>query len=164
MKGLSKKFILDSPEGQALYRKYLASRMAGGGKKMVGKGVFDGFIDFLKKSKVISKIGDVILPVAGGALAGLLTANPLAAGVGAATGSAANEFIKSQGFGKRKRRRGGCNSCLAISPNGQRLGQQGRGLTIAYNGTFQDAKPPSMRGGGGSAFGSISSEYGQVRF
>lgn len=160
MKGITKKQILDSPEGQALYQRFLQSRMSGKGR-MKGKGLWDNFVQFLKDSKILSKVGDVLLPVAGGALAGLATANPAGIAAGAAAGSAGAQWLKSQGFGRK--RKGGCMSCLVISPNGQRLGQKGKGLTISQNGTYQNTKMPQT-GRGGSVFGTVSSEFGQIKF
>lgn len=161
-KGLTKKQILDSPQGKMLYEQYM-KKMSGKGK-MKGMGWSD-FVNWLKDTKIISKVGSVLLPAAGGALAGLLTANPLGLASGAAVGEAGAEWIKSQGFGKR--RSCGGTSVLVISPPGQRLGQKGKmmkgkGLTISYNGTYQNTRQPQL-GAGGSAFGSVSSEFGQIK-
>ena len=165
--GISKATLLSDPEIAMLYEQY-KDRQAGSGKrKMKGAGIFDGFIKFLKDSKILSKVGDVLLPVAGGLAAGLFTANPLGAAAGAAAGSSASEYLKSQGFG-HGRMHGGA-STLVINPPGQRLGQRGGARTIAYNGMFQQV-PGTQRGFGkrmigmgGTEYGSVSSEFGKIR-
>jgi hypothetical protein len=149
--GISKTQLLAIPEIADLYKKF--QKGEGMKKRQKGMGIFDGFVKFLKDSKILSKIGGVLLPLAGGALGGLATVNPLGASIGAAAGSAGNKWIESQGFGK-----GG----LSISPIGQRLGQRGMGKhTMKMKGKGCGC----MRGYGSStAFGTVSSEYGKVRF
>lgn len=174
--GISKTKLLSDPEIAALYEQY-KMKQAGSGrrKKMKGAGIFDGFIKFLKDSKILSKVGDVLLPVAGGLAAGLFTANPLGAAAGAAAGSSASEYLKSQGFGgcgMMRKYRGGesGSSTLVINPPGQRLGQRGGARTIAYNGVMQQV-PGTMQGYGKrmigmglpTAYGSVSSEFGKIR-
>ena len=163
--GISKATLLSDPEIAMLYEQY-KDRQAGSGRgrKMKGAGIFDGFIKFLKDSKILSKVGDVLLPVAGGALAGLFTANPLGIAAGSAAGSAGAEYLKSQGFG---RMHGGA-STLVINPPGQRLGQRGGARTIAFNGTMQQVPGTRqgygrMLGRGQTSFGSVSSEFGKIR-
>jgi hypothetical protein len=164
--GISKAKLLSDPEIAMLYEQYKDKQAGSGrGRKMKGSGIFDGFIKFLKDSKILSKVGDVLLPVAGGLAAGLFTANPLGAAAGAAAGSSASEYLKSQGFG---RMHGGA-STLSINPPGQRLGQRGGARTIAYNGMFQQV-PGTQRGFGkrmigmgGTEYGSVSSEFGKIR-
>ena len=113
-------------------------------KRIKGRGFFDDVDKFLKKSKIISNVGSVLLPVLGASGAGLLTANPLGATVGAAAGSSANEYIKSLGYGKK---------------------MQGKGLTISSNGTFQATAPPTkMKGNGGTQYNAVFSEFGKVKF
>ena len=164
--GISKATLLSDPEIAMLYEQYKDKQAGSGrGRKMKGAGIFDGFIKFLKDSKILSKVGDVLLPVAGGLAAGLFTANPLAAGVGAAAGSSASEYLKSQGFGRKMM---GGDSRLVINPPGQRLGQRGGAKTISYNGMIQHVPGTKqgfgrMKGFGGSAYGSISSEFGKIR-
>jgi hypothetical protein len=157
--GISKSKLLSDPEIAALYEQY-KDRQAGSGRgrKMKGAGIFDGFVKFLKDSKILSKVGDVLLPVAGGLAAGLFTANPLGAAAGAAAGSAGAEYLRSQGFG----------STLSINPPGQRLGQRGGARTIAFNGTMQQVPGTQrgygrMLGRGQTSFGSVSSEFGKIR-
>lgn len=167
--GISKTKLLSDPEIAALYEQY-KMKQAGSGrrKKMKGAGIFDGFVKFLKDSKILSKIGDVLLPVGGAALAGLLSANPLGAAAGAAAGSSASEYLKSQGFGgcgMMRKYRGGASgsSTLVINPPGLRLGQRGGARTIAYNGVMQQV-PGTMQGYGlRTAYGSVSSEFGKIR-
>ena len=169
--GISKTKLLSDPQIKQLYDQYMMKNQSGSGKrKMKGMGIFDGFIKFLKDSKILSKVGDVLLPVAGAALGGLFTANPLGLAAGAAAGSSANEFLKSKGFGHcgcGKMMRGG-DSRLVINPAGQRLGQRGGAKTISYNGTIQQVPGTKqgfgrMKGMGGTQFGSISSEFGKIK-
>ena len=169
--GISKTKLLSDPQIAMLYEQYKMKQAGSGhGRKMKGSGIFDGFVDFLKRSKILSKVGDVLLPVAGGLAAGLFTANPLGAAAGAAAGSSASEYLKSQGFGRRMKMHGGESgaSTLAINPNGQRLGQRGGAMTYAYNGMMQQVPGTQkgygrMTGGAGTQYGSISSEYGKIR-
>lgn len=163
--GISKTKLLSDPEIAKLYEQFKMKQAGSGKRKMKGSGIFDGFVKFLKDSKILSKIGDVLLPVGGAALAGLLTANPLAAAGGAAAGSSAAEYLKSQGFG-RKMMKGG-DSRLVINPSGQRLGQMGGAKTISYNGTIQQI-PGTSQGFGrmkglGTQYGYISSKFGKIR-
>jgi hypothetical protein len=121
------------------------------------KGAIGNVDKFLKQSKIVSKVGQVLLPAAGSALAGLVTANPLAVPAGAAGGLAVNDFLKAQGYGKMKGR--GYINRLSQLGSGNNTSLQG--YTVSYNGTFQ----PIQKGmGQTSAFGSLSSEYGRVRF
>lgn len=153
--GISKSQLLAIPEIADLYKKF--QKGEGMKKRQKGMGIFDGFVKFLKDSKILSKIGGVLLPLAGGALAGLATANPAGLAVGAAAGSAGAKWIESQGFGKRHMGRG--LSELVISPMGQRLGQRGKGKHTGKGCGCM------MRGYGSStAFGTVSSEYGKVKF
>lgn len=165
--GISKTKLLSDPQIAALYEQYKMKQAGSGrGRKMKGAGLWDGFVNFLKSSKILSKVGDVLLPVAGGLAAGLFTANPLGAAAGAAAGSSASEYLKSQGFGYKYMMGG--DSRLVINPAGQRLGQRGGAKTVAYNGTIQHVPGTKqgfgrMKGSGGSAYGSISSEFGKIR-
>ena len=124
-------------------------------KRMKGDGVIEdifGNVDkFLKQSKLISNVGQVLLPAAGSALAGLATVNPLALPAGAAGGLALNNYLKAQGYGKMK----GCgytNKPLML----------GSGMTYAYNGTYQQV-PRTMSGNGGTAYGMVSSQFGKIQ-
>jgi hypothetical protein len=112
---------------------------------MRGRGILEDVNKFLKQSKLLSNVGQVVLPVAGGALAGLLTANPIAAAAGGAVGASANQFLKSQGYGYSTRP-------LML----------GSGMTYAYNGTYQRI-PNTQMGSGGSAYGMVSSEFGRIQ-
>ena len=104
--------------------------------------------------------------MAGGLAAGLFTANPLGAAAGAAAGSSASEYLKSQGFGRRMKMHGGESgvSTLAINPNGQRLGQRGSGVTIGYNGIIQNVPRVFGKGIPPSNLGYISSSLGRPKF
>lgn len=170
--GISKTKLLSDPQIAQLYEQYKERQAGSGKKRMKGMGIFDGFVKFLKDSKILSKVGDVLLPVGGAALAGLFTANPLAAAAGAAAGSSASEYLKSQGFGRGKKMMMGGESgasTLSISPAGQRLGQRGGARTIGYNGIPQQVPGTRqgfgkrMKGGAGTAYGSVSSEFGKIK-
>jgi len=173
MAKLTKTQLLSNPQIAQLYEQYMMKQAGSGrGRKIKGMGIFDGFVKFLKDSKILSKIGDVLLPVAGAALGGLFTANPLGLAAGAAAGSSASEYLKSQGFGHRMKMKGGLSgaSTLSISPNGMRLGQRGGAMTYAYNGMLQQVPNTQkgyghkmIMGCGGTEFGSISSEFGKIR-
>jgi len=111
-----------------------------------------GTVDkFLKQSKIVSKVGQVLLPAAGGALAGLATANPLGVPAGAAGGLALNDFLKAQGYGKMKGK-GYSTKPLML----------GSGYTYGYNGVYQQI-PGTMKGNGGTAYGMVSSEFGKIQ-
>jgi hypothetical protein len=118
--------------------------------KLKGDGIFEDVNKFLKQSKLASKVGEVLLPVAGGALGGLFTANPLGSVAGTAGGLALNDFLKAQGYGKMKGR-GYTNKPLML----------GSGMTYGYNGVYQQI--PKMRGMGGTAYGMVSSEFGKIQ-
>lgn len=133
MATIAKNALLADPRIKQLYMEY-SKKMQGAGK-MKGAGAWDGFVKFLKDSKIISTVGKVLLPAGAAALAGLATANPLGLAAGAAAGSAANNWIASQGFGRRKK-------------------MKGRGYLAT----------PLQLGRGGTAYGSISSEFGKVKF
>lgn len=181
------KTILDDPRIKQMYEQFV-KKQSGKGKMMKGAGLWDSFVDFLKKSKVISNVGSVLLPVAAGALGGTLgsaLAGPAGTATGAAAGAAAGksaaEYIKSLGFGKRKVGRGGMSN-LAISQQGTRLGQKGmkgkgcgcgkkmRGGAVTYgmNGIYQDipgtVPERKMIGGQSAAFNSVASQFGNVKF
>ena len=167
--GISKTKLLSDPQIAALYEQYKMKQAGSGKRKMKGAGLWDGFVNFLKSSKILSKVGDVLLPVAGGLAAGLFTANPLGAAAGAAAGSSASEYLKSQGFGYKYMMGGESGaSTLAINPPGQRLGQRGGARTISFNGTMQQVPKTRqgygrMKGGAGTQYGSVSSEFGKIR-
>lgn len=84
-------------------------------KRQKGKGVLDDVNKFLKGSKIISSLGNVLLPLAGGAL-GTLAIPGVGSVSGAAAGSALNEGLKALGYGKRRARK-----------------QKGRGAVILPN-------------------------------
>lgn len=65
-----------------------------------GAGLLEDISSNLKKSKLLSKVSEVLAPAAGGALGGLVTANPLGAASGIAAGGALTEWLKSQGYGE----------------------------------------------------------------
>jgi len=128
---------------------------------MKGDGVFEDIIGnvdkFLKQSKLISNVGQVLLPAAGGALAGLASVNPLGLSAGAAGGLALNNYLKAQGYGKMN----GCGKMKGCGYVNKPL-MLGSGMTYAYNGTYQQL-PRTMRGNGKTAYGMVSSEFGKIQ-
>jgi hypothetical protein len=180
MEKVSKSLILNDPKIKLLYDLYKKQK---GNGRMKGAGLFDGFVKFLKDSKILSTVGKVALPVAGSALAGLVTANPLVATAAGAAGLSAAEWLKSQGFG---RMRGG-DSRLVINPNGTRLGQKrkikggmcgkcyGGAITYGINGVLQQVPgtlpgqaigivKKKQKGGATTQFNTVSSAFGNVSF
>jgi len=179
--GISKSQLLSDPKIKLLYEQYMKQKGKG---KMRGTGLFDGFVQFLKDSKILSTVGNVVLPVAGAALGGLVSANPLVATAAGAAGLSANQWLKSQGFGSKMR---GGDSRLVINVPGTRLGQKGtkikggcgcgkkmRGGAVTYgiNGVYQQIPGTlpgtkigivKQKGTGGTAFNSISSEFGNIK-
>lgn len=177
--GISKSELLSDPKIKLLYQQYMKQQGKGKGK-MKGSGLFDSFVQYLKDSKILSTVGNVILPVAGAALGGLVSANPLVATAAGAAGVSANQWLKSQGFGLKKIRGG--DSRLVINPQGTRLGERGpkklkggcgcgilKGGSMTYSTTGVYSQIPGTKSGtqygsGMTAFNSISSEFGKVKF
>jgi len=169
--GISKTQLLSDPKIKLLYEQYMKQKGKG---KMRGGSLFDGFVQFLKDSKILSTVGNVVLPVAGAALGGLVSANPLVATAAGAAGLSANNWLKSQGFGAKKRMMMGGDSRLVINPPGTRLGQKrglkGGAMTIAYNGQFQQVPGTpagygisKQLGKGVAAFNTVSSQFGNIK-
>lgn len=202
-------------------------KRVGMGMRIRGKGFWDDvgswfnqagkdINQFLKDSKIVSNIAAYALPILGAMGGALLTVNPLGATAGGIAGKSAADYIKSQGYGKRKgmgilqdginmfaplagitlsrvdalkkklpKMKGGeLSNKLVINPPGQRL--MGKGQTMGLNGRVQNqANPansgimrnirgngpaqdyrirrPRMTGMGGIPFGSISSEFGNIK-
>jgi hypothetical protein len=111
---------------------------------MKGDGIFDNINNFLKSSKLISSIGSVALPALGGLASGIFTANPIVAGVGTAAGSSLNEYIKSQGYG---RKRGGAVYVKGQVPLHK---MSGAGIKRSHH-------------GGNSVFNNVQSSYGKIK-
>lgn len=182
----SKSMLLKDPKIKKMFEEF--KKQQGKGKRMKGAGLWEDFLDVLKKSKVISNVGGVLVPLATGALGGTIgTALGGPAGTvtgsaaGAAAGKSAIDYLKSLGYG---RMRGG-DSRLVINPNGTRLGQRGKikggscgcgrkfkggAMTYSINGTYSQVPgtlPGSaigiQKGGGGMAFNTVSSEFGNIR-
>lgn len=131
------KSILNDPAIRKLYDDFKKKQM-GKGKRMKGNGLWEDFNDFLKRSKVISNVGGVVVPLATGALGGFLgsaftpVGSVTGASLGASVGKSAVDYVKSLGYGKMR----GGDSRLVINPIGQRLGQKrmmGKGNTTALN-------------------------------
>jgi len=131
------KSILNDPAIRKLYDDFKKKQM-GKGKRMKGNGLWEDFNDFLKRSKVISNVGGVVVPLATGALGGFLgsaftpVGSVTGASLGTSVGKSAVDYVKSLGYGKMR----GGDSRLVINPIGQRLGQKrmmGKGNTTALN-------------------------------
>jgi hypothetical protein len=168
--GISKTQLLSDPKIKLLYEQYMKQK----GKGILrGGSLFDGFVQFLKDSKILSTVGNVVLPVAGAALGGLVSANPLVATAAGAAGLSANQWLKSQGFGSKMR---GGDSRLVINVPGTRLGQKGTkkmkkmkggAVTYAYNGVYSHipgTRPGTQVGKGMTQFNTVSSQFGNVQF
>jgi len=182
----SKSMLLKDPKIKKMFEEF--KKQQGKGKRMRGAGLWEDFLEVLKKTKVISNVGSVVVPLATGALGssiGTFLGGPAGAvtgaSVGAAAGKSAIDYVKSLGYG---RMRGG-DSRLVINPPGTRLGQRGtkikgngcgcgkmRGgaLTYSINGTLSQIPgtlPGSaigiQKGRGGMAFNTVSSEFGNIR-
>jgi hypothetical protein len=187
--GISKSDLLSDPKIKALYEQYMKKQSGKG--KIKGMGIWDNFVDFLKSSKILSNVGGVLLPVAAGALGGLVGTSlggPAGTATGAAAGAAAGksgaDYIKSLGFGKMKMKMMGGDSRLTISPMGTRLGQRGtkkgmkggcgcgmkgKGMTYSINGTYSQIPGTApgtaiQKGGQTSAFNTVASQFGNVKF
>jgi hypothetical protein len=150
--GISKTDLLKDPKIKILYEQYMKQQKGKG--KFKGMGLWDGFVQFLRDSKILSTVGNVILPVAGAALGGLVSANPLVSTAAGAAGLSANQWLKSQGFGKKMR---GGDSRLVISPMGFRLGQKGMKMKGKGCGCMSGC-------GTTTAFNTVSSQFGKVKF
>jgi hypothetical protein len=165
--GVSKSQLLADPKIKMLYEQYMKKQS---GKGMKGAGVFDGFVQFLKDSKILSTVGNVLLPAGAAALGGLVSANPLVATAAGAAGLSANQWLKSQGFGKMR----GGDSRLVINAPGTRLGQKGSmkkmkggAMTYAYNGVYSHipgTRPGTQVGKGTTQFNTVASQFGNVQF
>lgn len=182
----SKSMLLKDPKIKKMFEEF--KKQQGKGKRMRGAGLWEDFLDVLKKSKVISNVGGVLVPLATGALGGTIgTALGGPAGTvtgsaaGAAAGKSAIDYLKSLGYG---RMRGG-DSRLVINPNGTRLGQRGtkikgkgcgcgkmRGGALTYSvngvlsqvpGTLPGSAIGIQKGRGGMAFNTVSSEFGNIK-
>lgn len=180
------KTILDDPRIKQMYEQFVKTQ--GGKGKMKGMGVWDSFVDFLKRTKVISNVGAVLLPAAGGVLGGTVgtalggpAGTALGTTAGTVAGKSAAEYIKSLGFGKRMR---GGDSRLVINPPGTRLGQKGmkkmkgkgcgcgkmKGGAVTYgiNGVYQNipgtVAERKMIGGQSASFNAVASQFGNVKF
>lgn len=73
--------------------------------RIKGEGIFDGLNDFLKRTKILSSVGNVLAPLAGSALGTFVTPG-VGTAVGAAVGSSLNEGLKSLGYGRRRKGKG----------------------------------------------------------
>ena len=169
------KSILKDPKIKKLYEDFKKQQVGKG--KMKGYGIWEDFNSFLKRSKIISNVSGVVLPWATGALGGTIgtalggpAGTATGAAVGAAVGKSGSDYLKSLGYG---RMRGG-DSRLVINPNGQRLGQRrmkGGAMTYGITGVYQQVPKTlagtqiglAQKGGQTSAFGSISSQFGNIK-
>lgn len=168
------KSILKDPKIKKLYEDFKKQQVGKG--KMKGYGIWEDFNDFLKRSKIISNAGNIITGATSalGGTVGTVLGGPAGtatgATLGAVAGKSAVDYLKSLGYG---RMRGG-DSRLVINPNGQRLGQRrmkGGAMTYGITGVYQQVPKTlagtqiglSQKGGQTSAFGSISSQFGNIK-
>lgn len=179
--GISKNELLSDVRIAKLYDEYKKKQSGSG--RMQGKGIWEGFVKFLKDTKLLSNVGGVLLPAAGGALGGTIgtaLGGPAGTAFGATTGTVAGksaaDWIKSQGFGRRKIMMRGGDSRLVINPPGTRLGQKGKGkmrggaMTLSTNGTFQQVPGTpagygytTQMGRGITSFNTVSSQFGNIK-
>lgn len=148
--------------------------------------------DFLKRTKLISNVSGAVLPLLAPLGTALLTANPIAAAASVGAAKAATEGIKSLGYGKMKGK--GIYPLAINPPDQRMRGvapkskMRGAGYgtsfnTFGFNGVPQlesapahsgmvhniggkgmRARPAKMKGMGGTEYGVVSSEYGNVKF
>lgn len=72
-------------------------------RRTKGKGIFQDIDSFLKKTHLLSNIGSVLLPIAGGALGTFVAGGPgVGSAVGVAAGNSAVQGLKSLGYGRKK--------------------------------------------------------------
>ena len=117
---------------------------------MKGQGFFQDVDAWLKKSKILSNIGGVALPVLGG-LAGTSLGGPAGTAIGSAGGVAATNVLKNLGYGKMKGR-GYSSKPLMV----------GKGVTFGLNGIIQ--KAPMSGKGNTTALGVVGNNYGSAKF
>lgn len=176
--GISKNELLSDVRIAKLYDEYKKKQSGSG--RMRGGSLWDGFVKFLKDSKLLSNVSGVLLPAAGGALGGTLgtafspVGTATGTALGAAAGKSAADWIKSQGFGRRKIMMRGGDSRLVINPPGTRLGQKrnmkGGAMTLSTNGTFQQVPGTpagygytTQMGRGITSFNTVSSQFGNIK-
>jgi hypothetical protein len=166
----SKKVLLKDPKIKALYAQFLKKQKGSG--RMMGAGPWEDFTDFLKNSKILSAVGDVVLPTLGALGGTFLSANPLVGVAGAAAGQSVSDYIRSQGYGKFQ---GGCkcqmmrggDSRLVTNLPGQKLGQRGGPHNAAYY-SQPIGRVTRFKGAGGpmhnGSMGFVSSDVSKVTF
>jgi hypothetical protein len=120
---------------------------------------FDSVDRGLKQSHLLSNIGSVALPALGGFIGSFADpfVGPLGTAVGGMAGVSANDFIKNQGYGRKKKQqaKGYLATPLNVSNGGSRFPQE-------YVGRVQGGGR-KMRGKGigfTAVFGTISSDHG----
>jgi hypothetical protein len=158
-----------------LKKAYEKSQSGSGKHRMKGRGLWEWLSgaasdvnNWLKENKILSKIAAPVLQYILPAAAGVFGTPVSGAAVGAA-GFAATEGLKALGYGRKKRKMRGGDSRLTIMPVGQRLTGT---RTFSYNGvpTLQPRMAGMghcgcgrMRGGAGTQFYSVSSEFGKIK-
>lgn len=181
--GISKQDLLSDSKIRMMYDEYMKKQSGKG--KMKGAGLWEGFVDLLKRTKILSNVGGVLLPAAGGVLGGTIgtaLAGPggtaLGTTAGTVAGKAGADYIRSLGFGKMKGM--GYTSGLVINPQGTRLGQKrmkgkgcgcgmkmkGGAVAFGINGVYQHVPgtPAGTQVGRGiTAFNTVSSQFGNVQ-
>ena len=173
--GISKQDLLSDSKIRMMYDEYMKKQSGKG--KMKGAGLWEGFVDLLKRTKILSNVGGVLLPAAGGVLGGTIgtaLAGPGGTALGTTAGTIAGksgaDYIRSLGFGKMKGM--GYTSGLVINPQGTRLGQKrmkkmkGGAVAFGINGVYQHVPgtPAGTQVGRGiTAFNTVSSQFGNVQ-
>ena len=127
-----------------------------------GMGFADDFNNFLKQSHLVSNLGNVALPALGG-LVGSFASPGIGTALGAAAGSAGNEWIKSQGYGKYSKIRGeGYNGGVPIPINRGSSKFDPRWVGKVQGG----GRKVKMRGSGiglETSFGTVSNNRGTIK-
>lgn len=152
----------------------------GNGHSQQGEGIFDGINDFLKRTKILSTVGNVLAPLAGATL-GTFVSPGVGTAVGTAVGSSLNEGLKSLGYGRKgKKMRGkgqmpapftgyGKNITGELYPNYSEA-QQIKGLVLQRKLAGGDSRlainPKGQRlmGSGSTAFGSVAPVNSKTSF
>lgn len=144
-------------------------RQQGSGRRIKGRGflewlsgAFSDVNQWLKDNKILSKVAGPVLNYIIPAAATLF-GTPVSGAATALAGQVATEGLKSLGYGRTRKIRGG-DSRLSINPVGQRL--MGRGMTHSYIGIptmTGNGQRRVFKGGKGIEFYSPSSEFGKIK-
>jgi hypothetical protein len=94
-----------------------------------GAGFWGDVNKHLKRSKILSKVGKVVLPLAGASAGTALGGPGTGTAVGAAIGSAGEEWLKKSGYGLRRSGAGLSMAGAGLSMVG--TGKRGKGLRMS---------------------------------